>query len=107
MTRVELEDWQEAKRIAGTENLRHEYFITDRTEPVVWAWYVYLCAQLTRPWFEERRQEALTQFRRALGRDEARRMSLVSRAVGKCTSGAEQNCTRERRSVSVKVSWSV
>jgi putative transposase len=28
----------------------------------------------------------------------------VSRAAGKCTSGAEQNCTSERRSMSMKVS---
>ncbi len=31
----------------------------------------------------------------------------VSRAVGKCTSGAEQNCTTERHSMSMKMSWSV
>ena len=31
----------------------------------------------------------------------------VSRAEGKCTSGAEQNCTTERHSLSVKISWSV
>ena len=30
----------------------------------------------------------------------------MSRAAGKCTSGAEQNCTRESRSKSLKVSWS-
>jgi hypothetical protein len=31
----------------------------------------------------------------------------MSRAEGKCTSGAEQNCTTERHSMSMKVSWSV
>ena len=31
----------------------------------------------------------------------------MSRAEGKCTSGAEQNCTTERHSLSVKISWSV
>ena len=30
----------------------------------------------------------------------------VSRALGKCTRGAEQNCTTERRSMSMEVSWS-
>ena len=34
-------------------------------------------------------------------------VALVSRAVGKCTGGAEQNCTTERHSLSVKISWSV
>ena len=32
--------------------------------------------------------------------------AFLSRAEGKCTSGAEQNCTTERRSMSIKVSWS-
>ena len=32
---------------------------------------------------------------------------VVSRAVGKCTSGAEQNYTTGHRSMSMKVSWSV
>ena len=31
----------------------------------------------------------------------------LSRAVGKCTGGAEQNYTTERHSLSVKISWSV
>ena len=30
----------------------------------------------------------------------------LSRALGKCTRGAEQNCTTERRSMSMEVSWS-
>ncbi len=30
----------------------------------------------------------------------------MSRAERNCTSGAEQNCTTERRGVNIKVSWS-
>ena len=37
----------------------------------------------------------------------AKGMGGVSRAVGKCTGGAEQNYTTERHSLSVKISWSV
>jgi len=75
------EDWKEAKRVAGAESLRHEYFYTERTEPVIWAWYVYLAAQRMRPWIEERRLDALERFRDVLKRDEARKTSLGMAAL--------------------------
>jgi hypothetical protein len=52
---------------------------------------------------------SLSDFARNLGLPSLATMDrthILSRALGKCTRGAEQNCTTERRSMSMEVSWS-